>query len=126
MLVAVGVFATAYFAVAGGDGSSDEATPTTRATTTTAARPSGPYRVNTDVNVRVDPATSAKLVGTLEPGDVVFVLCVTEGQAVSGPAGANTQWLRTTGFGPVGYVTSRYVEVGDDLRTQKIPTCPPS
>jgi hypothetical protein len=129
LLVAVAVFATAYVAVAGGDDDSSDAAATNAtagSTTTTTPRPAGPYAVTTDVNVHSSPATTAATVGTLEPGTKVYVGCVAEGEQVEGPSGPNTQWLETVGFGPVGYLTSVYVDVGDDLTNQKIPACPPS
>jgi hypothetical protein len=124
--VAFGVFAGAYFVFIGGDSSGrDAATVTTAAaTTTTAPKPAGPYRVTTGVNVRQGPGTTFPSVGTIETGHVVFVSCVVEGQPVDAPTGPVTKWLRLTGFGPAGYLTVAYVDVGDDLNVEgKIPTC---
>lgn len=127
MLVAAGVLGAAYLAVAGPDDSSDRSrasTASTGPTTTTVGKPAGPYRVTTGVNVRQGPGTNTPSVGTIQTGHEVFVECVAEGQPVDGPNGPVTKWLRLTGFGPVGYVTVLYVDVGDDLNVAgKIPVC---
>ena len=127
ILVAIGVFGAAYLAL-NEDDSSENAVRTTGAaagaTTTTVAPLLGPYKVTTGVNVRQGPGTSFPSSGVIETGKSVFVACVIEGEAVDGPAGPNSQWLRISGFGPTGYLISIYVTTGDDLRTNKIPTCP--
>jgi uncharacterized protein YraI len=120
--VAAGIIGVAYLAVAGPD-DSDQADPSTASsgpTTTTVAKPAGPYRVTTGVNVRQGPGLEFATVGTIETGHSVFVSCVTEGASVDGV----TKWLRLTGFGPAGYLTVRYVDTGDDLNIEgKIPAC---
>jgi hypothetical protein len=124
VVVAAAVFLTAFVVVSGGDdGSDDRATASTTAPSTTAPVPRGPYQVTTGVNVRQSPATSAPVVGLIETGHEVFVACVTEGQVVEGPNGPIAEWLRIVGFGPNGYLTALYVDVGDDLRTDAIPPC---
>ena len=125
VVVAVGVFAAAYFVLVADD-SSDRAASTTSApvTVTTAPKPAGPYRVTTGVNIRQGPGTTFPSVGTIETGRQVFVSCVIDGQPVDGPSGPITKWLRLTGFGPTGYLTVAYVDVGDDLNVAgKIPPC---
>jgi hypothetical protein len=126
-VVAVGILGVAYLAVAGPDDSeADRSGPTavTGPSTTTVAKPAGPYRVTTGVNVRQGPGTNFPAVGTVQTGHQVFVSCVAEGQAVDGPSGPVTKWLRLTGFGPVGYLTALYVDTGDDLKVAgKIPAC---
>lgn len=129
VLVAGGVFAAAYFALAGPDNSSNVATgPTTELTTTTTGpKAAGPYRVITGVNIRQGPGTTFPSVGTIETGHVVFVTCVVDGQPVDGPTGPSTKWLRLIGFGPTGYLTVQYVDLGTDLSVPgKIPVCPAS
>jgi uncharacterized protein YraI len=125
LAVAIGIFATAYFVFVGTDDSSDPAaTASTAITTTSVPKPAGPYRVTTGVNVRQGPGTTFPSVGTIETGHEVFVSCVVDGQPVDAPTGPVTKWLRLTGFGPVGYLTVAYVDVGDDLNVAgKIPTC---
>jgi hypothetical protein len=125
LAVAIGIFAAAYFVFVGTDDSSDRAATTSIAVTTTSVpKPAGPYRVTTGVNVRQGPGTTFPSVGTIETGHVVFVSCVVDGQPVDAPTGPVTKWLRLTGFGPVGYLTVAYVDVGDDLNVEgKIPTC---
>jgi hypothetical protein len=123
--VAVGVFAAAYLVLVADD-SSDRAASTTSApvTVTTAPKPAGPYRVTTGVNIRRGPGTTFPSVGAIETGRQVFVSCVIDGQPVDGPSGPITKWLRLTGFGPAGYLTLAYVDVGDDLNVPgKIPPC---
>ena len=54
----------------------------------------------------------------------MLVVCVIEGDRSNAPSGTNSQWLKVTGLGPSGYVSSAFVAVGDDLRNNKIPACP--
>ena len=124
VLVAGGILGVAYLAVAGPDDSSDSdiSSGTTGPTTTTVPPPSGPYRVTTGVNVRSGPGVEFPTVGTIETGHQVFVSCVAEGGSVDGV----TKWLHITGFGPVGFLTVRFVDTGDDLNVAgKIPACAP-
>jgi hypothetical protein len=127
-VVAVGIMGAAYLAVAGPDDNESDHTGTSVAgpTTTTAAKPAGPYRVTTGVNVRQGPGTNFPAVGTIQTGHQVFVSCVVDGQPVDGPSGPVTKWLRLTGYGPAGYLTVLYVDTGDDLNVAgKIPACAP-
>jgi hypothetical protein len=126
LLVAAGVLAATYLSLAGPDDSSKDATrPSTELTTTTTGPPvAGPYRVTTGVNIRQGPGTTYPSVGTIETGRVVFVTCVVDGQPVDGPRGPSTKWLRLIGFGPAGYLTVQYVDLGSDLDVPgKIPVC---
>jgi hypothetical protein len=126
ILVAVAILGAAYLAVSSDD-SSDETTATTvpgLTTTTTEPKPFGPYSVTAGVNVRQGPGTSYPAIATLETGRRVFVSCVVDGEVVNGPNGPIGQWLRTTGFGPQGYLTALYVNTRDDLRNNTIPKCP--
>ena len=126
IVVAVGVVAAAYFSLAGDDGSSTSGTSTTAALATTTVAPpfSATYKATTGLNVRQGPATNVPTVGVVETGRDVIVACVVEGELVNAPSGPNSHWLKVTGPGPVGYVSAAFVAVGDDLRAQKIPTCP--
>jgi hypothetical protein len=122
VVVATAILGVAYLAVADPDDSSDRggSSGASAAPSTTAPPPSGPYRVTTGVNVREGPGLRFATVGTIETGQPVFVSCVTQGDSVDGV----TAWLRLTGFGPVGYLTVRYVDIGDDLNVEgKIPAC---
>jgi hypothetical protein len=125
-LVAVGVFAAAYFTLVRSDSSSNKVARPSAAlsTTTTGPKVAGPYRVITGVNIRQVPGTTFPSVGTIETGHVVFVTCVVDGQAVEGPRGPSTKWLKLIGFGPIGYLTVQYVDLGSDLDVPgKIPVC---
>jgi Bacterial SH3 domain len=126
LVVAGGVVAAAYFSFAGDDSSNDASRPRPDLTTTTTGPPvAGPYRVITGVNIREGPGTTFPSVGTIETGHVVFVTCVVDGQPVDGPVGPSTKWVKLIGFGPVGYLTVQYVELGSDLDVPgKIPVCP--
>jgi hypothetical protein len=126
LLVAVGVFGLAYLSFANDDDEDTTTTTVDLAPTTTVAKVLGPYKVTTGVNVRQGPGTTFATVGTVETGKTVMVECVAEGQSVTGSTGPSTQWLKLTGDGPLGFVTVVYVAVGDDLRTNKIPACPPA
>jgi hypothetical protein len=125
LAVAAGVFAAVYFVLVADDSSDRAATPTSAAVTiTTAPKPAGPYRVTTGVNIRQGPGTTFPAVGAIETGHQVFVSCVIDGQPVDAPSGPTTKWLRLTGFGPAGYLTVAYVDVGDDLNVPgRIPAC---
>jgi hypothetical protein len=99
----------------------DERADTT--TTTTTAPPGTPvtlpppkeYKVNDGVNVRGAPTTSSPIVGRVETGKGVLVMCRTEGQSVTSSEGSSNQWLRVVVALQQGYVSALYVETGDDI-----------
>jgi Bacterial SH3 domain len=125
VLVAIAVFAAAYFAIAGGDDDSkDSATASTAATTTAAPPFVASYKATTGLNVRQAPATTAPTVGVVEQGRDVTVVCVAQGEVVAAASGPNPQWLKVAGGWPVGYVSAAYVSTGEDLSGGKIPACP--
>jgi hypothetical protein len=126
VVVAVGIFATAYFVLFGGDddSSADRATGTSGVTTTVVPPFVATYKTTTGVNVRQAPGTNAATVGTVEQGRDVTVVCVAEGEAVNAASGSSSQWLKVAGSWPVGYVSAAYVTTGDDLTGGKIPACP--
>jgi hypothetical protein len=130
VLVAIGVFAAAYFAVAGGgdDSTNDAADGKTGQATTTVTVPFfGGYKVTTGVNVRQAPDTTAPPVATVEQGHDVTVVCAADGQPVTAANGQqSTKWLKVAGSWPLGYVSAVYVSTGDDLTSGKIPACPAS
>ena len=106
------------------DDKSSEATTTT----TTTVDPSVPatmpppkaYKVNDGVNVRGGPTTGSPIVGQVETGKPVLVMCRIEGQSVTAPEGSSNQWLRVTVGEATGYVSSLYVETGDDIEDANI------
>jgi hypothetical protein len=125
IVVAGGVVAAAYFSLAGDDSSTDETATTAALVTTTGAPPFvATYKATSGLNVRQGPATNVPIVGVVETGRDVTAVCVVEGELVTNPSGSSSQWLKVAGSWPVGYVSSLFVTVGDDLRTQKVPTCP--
>ena len=76
-----------------------------------------PFKITagTGVNVRVGPGTTYKVVGTVETGVEVLVVCEVDGEAVDGPIGATTKWLRITYNDLTGYVTAQFVSTGAAL-----------
>jgi uncharacterized protein YraI len=110
----------------GGGGSSSDSPPShrdgssttsTSLTTTTQATLPAPrsYKLTGGVNVRSGPATTDSIVGTIVAGLEVTVLCVVEGEAVTGPSGTSTKWLHIRYDKLDGFVTSLYVAVGSAL-----------
>jgi uncharacterized protein YgiM (DUF1202 family) len=99
-----------------------------RSTTSTTADPSVPptlpppksYKVNDGVNVRGGPTTGAPIVGQVETGKALLVVCRIEGQSVTSPAGSSSTWLRVTVGPTTGYVSALYVETGDDIEKTNI------
>ena len=127
VLVAGGILATAYFAVAGDDDSARRRTSATGTATTTVAPPFiATYKVTTGINVRQAPAHQRRRGRTVvETGREVTVALRDRGRVGHARAEpASTQWLKVFGPWPLGYVSSAFVDIGDDLVTKKIPTCP--
>ncbi len=79
--------------------------------------PPKPFKITagTGVDVRVGPGTTYKVVGTVETGIEVLVVCEVDGEAVDGPIGATTKWLRITYNDLTGYVTAQFVSTGAAL-----------
>ena len=92
-------------------------------TTSTTADPSVPptlpppkfYKVIDGVNMRNAPTTSSPVVGRVESGKQVLVMCRTEGQSVTSSEGSSSIWLRVIVALQQGYVSALYVETGDDI-----------
>ena len=61
------------------------------------------------VNVRSGPGTSYSILGTVETGYEVIVVCVIDGEVVDGPLGPTNKWLRIQLNAITGYVTCEYV-----------------
>jgi len=100
----------------------DEDSDATTATSTTVDRsvpatlpPAKFYKVNDGVNVRSAPTTGSPVVGRVESGKQVLVMCRTEGQSVTSSEGTSNQWLRVVVALQQGYVSALYVETGDDI-----------
>ena len=105
----------------------DEKSDATSSTTTTidptvpaTMPPPKAYKVNGGVNVRGGPTTGSPIVGQVESGKAVLVMCRTEGQSVTAPEGSTNQWLRVTVGTTTGYVSAIYVETGDDIEDTNI------
>jgi len=95
-------------------------------TTTVPALPAPrPYKVTDGVNVRSGPATSYSIVGTVETGYEVSVVCAIDGEVIDGPLGPTNKWLRIQLNALTGYVTSEYVDTGGAINDPAIiGTCP--
>ena len=79
------------------------------------------------LNLRSGPGSSFSSLGNIETGFEVKVMCVTDGEPVSGPLGRSTKWLRVEFWGPPAYVTAEYVATGADLQSPTIiPPCAPA
>jgi uncharacterized protein YgiM (DUF1202 family) len=133
VLVALAVGAAAVlFGWSPSDSSDDSLGPsvtTAAGPPTTTAAPLPPpraFKVSDGVNVRSGPATSAQVVTTVQKGFEVLVVCVVDGEAITGPAGSTNQWVRVTVDNKTGYVTAAYVETGPAISdTSQIGRCPP-
>jgi hypothetical protein len=124
IIVLAGVGAVAALFGGGSDGSStgspgdvtsaDGGTGAAATTTTTAAAlpPAKPFKVTDGVNVREGPGTSYRIVGTIETGYEVLVVCVIDGETVDGPSGPTNKWVRVVFNDLKGYVTNQYVATG--------------
>ena len=93
-----------------GDGGTGAAGSTT--TTTTLPPPAGPFKVTDGVNVRAGPGTTFPILGQIELGNEVLVVCAIDGEAVPGPSGVSPKWLRVQTPAISGYVTAQYVDTG--------------
>jgi len=98
----------------------------TSTTTTVPALPAPhPYKVTDGVNVRSGPGTSYAILGTVETGYDVTVVCSIDGELVDGPFGPTNKWLRIELDAMQGYVTSEYVATGGAINDPAvIGTCP--
>ena len=99
---------------------------TTSTTTTVPPLPAPrPYKVTDGVNVRSGPGTSYAILGTVETGYEVIVICSIDGEVVDGPLGPTNKWLRIELDAMKGYVTSEYVATGGAINDPAvIGTCP--
>jgi hypothetical protein len=114
-----------------GDNSGDVSAPgdvgdVTSTTTTVPALPAPrPYKVTDGVNVRSGPGTNYSILGTVETGYEVVVVCAIDGEAVDGPIGPTNKWLRIQLNALSGYVTGEYVATGPAINDPaQIGTCP--
>ena len=98
-----------------GDKSGDVSTAGETTSTTTTIPPlpvPRPYKVTDGVNVRSGPGTSYSILGTVETGYEVSVVCVIDGEVIDGPLGPTNKWLRIQLNAITGYVTAEYVATG--------------
>jgi uncharacterized protein YraI len=72
------------------------------------------------VNIRSGPSTTFPVLGTVETGFEVQVICVTTGENVTGPFGATNKWLRVVYKELNGYITSQYVAVGPAINDPSV------
>lgn len=122
-LVILLTFAVLGGALAWAFTSRDDAEPTASTATSTTVDPLTPatlpppkdYKVSDGVNIRGAPTTTAPVVGQVETGKSVTVVCRTEGQSVTSSAGSTNQWLRVTIGETPGYVSALYVDTGNDI-----------
>jgi hypothetical protein len=91
-------------------------------TTTTVDPLSGwrPYKVTDGVNVRSGPGRTFAVLGTIETGFDVLVICQIDGESVTGPLGPTTKWVRIAFNGAKGYITSAYVATGPAINDPTI------
>ena len=113
------------------DDEKSDATSTTSTTVDPSVPPTLPppkeYKVNDGVNVRGAPTTTAAIIGRVETGKAVLVMCRTEGQSVTSSEGSSNLWLRVVVALQQGYVSALYVETGDDIDdTTAIGICGPA
>jgi uncharacterized protein YraI len=81
--------------------------------------------VTAGVNVRSGPGTTFSVIGTVETGFEVLVVCAANGESVTGTAGPTNQWLRIDFTGKVGYVSAAYVAMGSAINDPKqVARCP--
>jgi len=116
-VAAVGVlfYVVARATGVGDDDEAERVTTSSTASTTTTLPPAGPYRVLDGLNTRAGPGPTFPIVGTIEIGHTVMVLCVADGTIVNGPNGESTQWLKVQTASGDAYVTAAYVSIGADL-----------
>jgi hypothetical protein len=94
--------------------------------------PPKPFKITagTGVNVRDGPGTTYKIIGTVQTGVEVLVVCVIDGEAVDGPIGPTTKWARITfntegGDTLTGYASAQFVSLGAALNdTTVVGLCP--
>jgi hypothetical protein len=128
-LVAAVVLTIAFLAVDHSGDEKDAASRPRRPSTTTTVPlvpPAGPYKVTDGINVRSGPGTAYSIVGTIELGNEVMVVCTVEGEAVNGPSGPTTKWVRITSASVGGYVTAQYVAIGPAIDDRAVVALCPS
>jgi Bacterial SH3 domain len=84
-----------------------------------------PYKVTDGVNVRSGPGTNYEILGTVETGYDVLVVCAIDGETINGPLGPTSKWLRVVLNELKGYITGEYVATGPAINDPAvIGTCP--
>ena len=77
------------------------------------------------MNVRSGPGRNFAVLGTVETGYEVLVICAVDGESIDGPIGPTTKWLRIDLKALKGYVTNEYVATGPAINDPAvIGTCP--
>jgi hypothetical protein len=128
VVVIVGLAGLIYSLTASDDSSPpSSARDASSSTTTTVGRlPAGPYKVTTGINMRAGPGASTAIVGVIELGNEVIVLCKVDGESYNGPTGPSTVWLHI-GSPADAYVAAPFVATGGDLtNVEVIPVCKPA
>jgi hypothetical protein len=87
--------------------------------------PAKPYKVTDGVNIRAGPGTTYPIVGTVETGFEVLVVCAIAGQFIDGPGGPTDLWVRVVYNDKTGYITGAYVATGPAINDPSvIARCP--
>ena len=103
----------------------DESAPSSTTTTTSPLPAPRPFKVTDGVNVRSGPGTNFAVLGTVETGYEVLVICAIEGDTIDGPAGPTSKWLRVEVNTLKGYITNEYLAIGPAVNDPAvIGTCP--
>ena len=73
------------------------------------------------LNLRSGPNGDTALIGCIPQNTIIAIRCTAQGNAVTGPYGAETLWDRTTYNGTTGYVADAYVYTG--INSAAAPAC---
>ena len=99
--------------------------------------PARTYEVTATIGLWRAPTTSSSRIGVIGvtsygrggigcasgSGPEVTVSCQLEGEAITGPFGTDTTWLKVRIDGYTGYVTDHWVDTQWDVYTDTIPSC---
>jgi hypothetical protein len=79
------------------------------------------YEVDGGVNLRKGPGVTSELLGRVEDGLKVTVICKTVGENVTGEDGSTDLWLRVDiGQFGVAYTSALYIDTGDDIENPNL------
>lgn len=92
------------------------------ATTTTAPAFEGfrEYAVTDGVNIRSGPGTTYGVLGTVQTGHKVFVICWAEGDTIDGPSGPTNKWVKVVFGTTIGYITNQFVDTRADINNPQL------